>query len=454
MATVRLNESVPTVPNGTRKLHKYPVAHAQAQGPKDTANATVSEFWAFSSGPFLQANPRRLALQARILDWTYINIIVKEPEGGRRTEPLEAALLDECRKPAPERGGIAFTDAVCEVLALCRETYGQSVPRFAANLRFRAKDCGEGYEVVEDLCQDLVNALHEADGILGSSGAELTRVPRTRLSPILARRLFFLPNTRLVSYNGRKYVAKGPIYASRVEADFLELKNLLSLPRGHPNIIQAPETLVTLTETDTRVCGFLTPFHRNGNADVYAQRLRAGRATLPCAMLLRWFRQLVSAVAFLEGHGTWHGDIKPDNLLVSDDEDIILIDFARIFTTFATSSPEVREHCARHLPSAGGSGEETCGCSNSTGIPANWPVEKIILSEVYSIGRTMYLICEGVSMVDLYRRYGWINHEYDFPTAFGPESLTPELIRPIILRCVSVEPSERITLAELASLLE
>ena len=65
----------------------------------------------------------------------------------------------------------------------------------------------------------------------------------------------------------------------------------------------------------------------------------------------------------------------------------------------------------------------------------------------------MYLVCEGFSMLELYRRYGWMNHEYEFPTAFHANSLTPKTLRAIILRCVAPSPSDRPTLEQLARLL-
>jgi hypothetical protein len=76
-----------------------------------------------------------------------------------------------------------------------------------------------------------------------------------------------------------------------------------------------------------------------------------------------------------------------------------------------------------------------------------------MLSEVYSIGRSMYLVSEGFSMLDIYAKYGWTNADYDFPTVFHPTSPTPELVQYIIRRCVAPSPSDRLSLQDLLSLL-
>ena len=331
-----------------------PAAQVSAGSDKLFAKVSVSasklnlhdDTWTLASPPVAHSHPRRLVLQAKIVDWVFVNIAVEEPRD-RRPSRLEAVLLSRCDidKPGPDPS--EFDDAVSTVLQFCREKYGRSVPPFAATLLVQSQSCSDGdLVVIEQIDQDLLDSLCCIDTLLGPLAGRASLIPRTSLVPVLSPGLFFLPNTRLVLYNGRKFVAKGPIYPSRARDDFLEAKNLLELPQGHPHIIPAPAAFITVSETDARICGFLTPFIEKGNLDVYAAKLRS-RNALTCEKLTRWFCQLVDAVAFLCGQETWHGDLKPDNILVGGNDDLVLIDHTRKFTTFATASPEVRRHCAR-----------------------------------------------------------------------------------------------------------
>ncbi|KEF54292.1 uncharacterized protein A1O9_09458 [Exophiala aquamarina CBS 119918] len=211
-------------------------------------------------------------------------------------------------------------------------------------------------------------------------------IPSTCLQPIIQPGSYFLPSTRLVCHESREYVAKGPIYSTRIYYDYQEIRNLVILP-PHPNIIPPPCALVTVSDIDERVCGFLAPHYRNGNLDIYARRLRS-KGTITVEKLYKWLGQLVDAVRFLAEKETWHGDIKPDNIVIDDDENAVLIDLARAFTTSATTSPEARKYISTHAP-----------CRTSVGIPEDWPLQIVVLSEIYSIGRTMYLSAATVAVI-------------------------------------------------------
>lgn len=133
----------------------------------------------------------------------------------------------------------------------------------------------------------------------------------------------------------------------------------------------------------------------------------------------------------------------------------MLIDFTRLFTTFAIASPEVKGPWSVSKGASGeiiDGGEKNSGFKNTTalGIPPEWPIEAAEKSEVYSIGRTLFLV--SASMIRLYLEMGWTN-ESDFPVSFGESSKTPPELQQIILRCVQ-QPSRRPSLVELSSNLE
>lgn len=81
-------------------------------------------------------------------------------------------------------------------------------------------------------------------------------------------------------------------------------------------------------------------------------------------------------------------------------------------------------------------------------VPPDWPIEKIEKSEVYSIGRTMFFISEGISMSDVYYNRGPQGGE--FLTKFPVQSLTPTWLKQIILESLNEDPLARPTLRELS----
>lgn len=84
------------------------------------------------------------------------------------------------------------------------------------------------------------------------------------------------------------------------------------------------------------------PLYKHGNLDLYARKKRERDQSFD-QTLRTWYKQLVSAVSSLVESNTYHGDIKLDNILISDSNELILIDFTRSSTTMAIASPEVKE---------------------------------------------------------------------------------------------------------------
>ncbi|WP_147318259.1 protein kinase domain-containing protein [Salinimonas sediminis] len=141
---------------------------------------------------------------------------------------------------------------------------------------------------------------------------------------------------------------------------------LISRSLQHPNIIRVHDVYCDGPDA------FFTMTYIPG--ELLAQRLSIG---VSAALYRRWEAQLTQAVMACQSAGILHGDIKPDNLLVTENEDLLLIDFG----------------IGRSLHSAGqSSGHPRYSAPEviATGIPHPQ-------SDTFSAGRVLQDILQAVS---------------------------------------------------------
>jgi serine/threonine protein kinase len=67
------------------------------------------------------------------------------------------------------------------------------------------------------------------------------------------------------------------------------------------------------------------------------------RAPMPLAEVLRLFRRVCRALAFLHNHGIVHRDLKPDNILIKEDGTPVLVDFGIVAQFEGSAGREVLE---------------------------------------------------------------------------------------------------------------
>eukprot|EP01032_Pedospumella_encystans_P020934 gene20934-23769_t len=86
--------------------------------------------------------------------------------------------------------------------------------------------------------------------------------------------------------------------------------------------------------------------------------------------VLRYFRDIVQAVAYLHRHNVCHRDIKPANILISSSFNLVLCDFgaAEQFSTTLANPSALHSIQENNL---------TGSVSNTTGSPADWAPEAI-----------------------------------------------------------------------------
>jgi serine/threonine protein kinase len=107
-----------------------------------------------------------------------------------------------------------------------------------------------------------------------------------------------------------------------------ELKLLLTLP-AHPNIISRPQHIVTKRcgfGNKIVVLGFIIVYFPLGTLrDILPFRRIHG--TLRIADQLKWATQLTSALTPIRDQGRYYSDLRLDNILLPDTNDLVLVDF-------------------------------------------------------------------------------------------------------------------------------
>jgi len=388
-----------------------------------------TDSWVFVDS-FFSPSENRLVLQVDIQysNLTAINVELPENECNWAPWQIELFQFVEHKSQEPYK----YSHVLAKVLENCRLRYGNGSPLFGNSLYL--KDASGEAQLLEALDPALDFVFQTASALFGDKLALPPLVSRTDLRFAVVEEGSFMAQTKPVWFQGTLHVAKGPASAERASEDLREVSNLLSLPIRHPNIIPPPTALLTLSDSDKRICGYLFPLYKKGNLDRFAATIRQDASF--GQTLRTWFKQLVSGVHCLVQANTYHGDIKPDNILISDSNELILIDITRTSTTMAIASPEVRQSIMS---------------TRRVQIPPDWRIDKIEKSEVFSIGRTMFFVGEGISMSDVYFNKG--PDEGRYPINFSGQSSTPTWLQQIIIQCVKEEPVDRPSLSELAGML-
>jgi len=86
---------------------------------------------------------------------------------------------------------------------------------------------------------------------------------------------------------------------------------------NHPNIVRCYDHFIQ----DDQFC-LVLEYCSQGTL---SQRLKKG--PVPYDLLVKWTAQLISAMSYLHSMGVVHRDIKPDNILISETDDIKIADF-------------------------------------------------------------------------------------------------------------------------------
>ncbi|KAK0126872.1 hypothetical protein ONS95_008451 [Cadophora gregata] len=233
-----------------------------------------------------------------------------------------------------------------------------------------------------------------------------------------------------------------------------ELGTLLSLPE-HANVISKPEHIITKQckfGGKVAVVGFTIQYHRQGSLrDVLAHRRHLG--TLTWEHQIKWACQIVMALRHIKSQGPgWYCDLRLDNVLLSNEDDVVLIDFEQrgVLPAFASPldnylqyvnvlvnepllHPAARKEYAdlydTHIrPFVPKRTDQHRGC-----VP--WlcmSKSERDASELYILARLLWCIFEGVCAP---QRELWMEYMYEPDIEFPEFRRTPKELRELILIC-------------------
>ncbi|KAJ3123245.1 hypothetical protein HK098_002083 [Nowakowskiella sp. JEL0407] len=147
-----------------------------------------------------------------------------------------------------------------------------------------------------------------------------------------------------------------------------------------------------------------------------------------------FFRQIILGIEYLHDHNIVHRDIKPDNLLIDENNVLKIVDFgvSEIFTKGSDTSTKSAGSPAFFAP-------EMCKAHHG-------PLQLIPI-DIWAMGVTLYCMVTGRlpfnkdSIIDLYESIR--EHDPELPSDLSPE------LKHVLRRLLEKDPEKRITINEL-----
>lgn len=237
-----------------------------------------------------------------------------------------------------------------------------------------------------------------------------------------------------------------------------ELRTLLSLP-PHPNIIGRPLHLVSKRcrwGGNTAIIGFMTKYHSMGTLRDALPR-RAIHGSLTYDDQLKWSIQITSALIHVGRYAGFYPDLRLENIVLSNSDDLIMVDFEQRGVWSGFSAPEVnylgymntlamepqmpkelqeryRAILLENCPEIDSlQSEEYRNPKHGYCIP--WlclDPDESESAEVYMLGRLLWCIFEGVSSPE---EAVWQSYRHESDITFPSYRQSSVEIRELIDRC-------------------
>jgi len=272
----------------------------------------------------------------------------------------------------------------------------------------------------------------------------------------------FHDSVSLVRTNGKQDIRENIILKALIISPkylYHELRILLTMP-PHPNIAPRPLHLVTKRcrfGGKTGVIGFTSTLHHQGNLRDILPSRRIDN-TLHMADQIKWAQQLTDALIHIQENGNYfHCDLRLDNVLLSDTDDVLLIDFESRGILANSAAPEVScleyvDLIANHSSFAGPEKEKYDMLFEQYIKPYVSPNREMYqgeehgyyspwlclserereAAEVYMLGRVLWCIFEGVSAPNTMLGIEYLREpDLEFPEF----RRTPLGLRTLVLKC-------------------
>ena len=264
------------------------------------------------------------------------------------------------------------------------------------------------------------------------------------------------------------YLRLGPSsFQYHLAASYREIQMINTILPKHPNIMPPPKAFVTVNPTTDAsakhlVSGSVYPIYKNGSLAAVLNESREKRTRIPLSRKVKWCSQLASVLYHVHSVArSWHQDLKPPNMLLDDADNILVIDWEKCGANSFILAPEANGEFdveadteetegRRKLRYKAYNGPERV--SDPIAVP-KWNVfpvwnekypEAVELAEIYSLGKTTWLILEQVSTGHGGEDYSsevvqWSEWSEDIPQSW----------KDIVDRCIKADPNERTRVGEL-----
>src|SRR5262245_6546277 len=254
--------------------------------------------------------------------------------------------------------------------------------------------------------------------VLGTGGmAEVYRARDTRLGREVALK-----------------VVKAPMAANPELLERLQKEARIAGSLNHPNLV----AVYDVGQHDG------TPYFVTELLEGESLRSRLTRGRVPVRTALEWGAQLARGLAAAHARGIVHRDVKPDNVFVTGDGQVKLLDFG--IAKLAEVQDSSGAHGLMDATVTPGGASTTPGAV--LGTPGYMSPEQVRgepldgRSDVFSLGTVLHELLgggrafPGESLVDT--GYAIVHHD---PAPLPPD--LPPAVAPVVLRCLEKEPGRR-----------
>lgn len=246
----------------------------------------------------------------------------------------------------------------------------------------------------------------------------------------------------------RAYLERGAEYRYESELHAHEIEVLNTLPR-HDRIASPPAMFTTTynpMDSSRYICGFIKRYHPKGSLQDY---LDSDRARISLSRKAKWAYQISSALAAVHAANNYHMDLKPSNILLTETDDIQIIDWEQCGASEFFLAPEadgswdlVGRNPLQYKKFLGGQRRNTNGAQARPiwNVFPIWQKESphaVMAAEVYSFGRVLWVIMdENVDLDD--------NSQTDrmMPVTWSCKDI-PQAWRDFITRCTDMDANAR-----------